>query len=69
MFHKSEILKNAVSERWCSDSRLILEYIEGACDKISFCKLDFHVKWSPICEFVYHDTVKMGLLTIKALFY
>ena len=20
MFHKSEILKNAVSERWCSDS-------------------------------------------------
>ena len=26
MFHKSEIFKNAVSERWCSDSRQIVGF-------------------------------------------
>ena len=26
-FRKSEILKNAVSGRWCIDSRFILEYV------------------------------------------
>ena len=40
MFHKSEILKNAVSERWCSDSSVKDSTLQIQCPKSNSKFLD-----------------------------
>ena len=49
VFQKSEILKNAVSERWCADSRDVnristdLKYLCGAYTLLSTSQTELHI--------------------------